>query len=567
MANSSDKSYTLFLLLNLYLISSCMSVSLNVTRFEQNLTNIVYIGDAQVNSDGSVDLPTIDIPGHTAQVIAADNVRLWDAKTGNLSDFKTHFTFMIETQVNSSPAAGITFFFAPAGFEFPLNSNGGFLGLFNTSKGQIPRDQIVMVEFDTFWNEKWDPADVKGHVGINNNSIASSVHTAWNISLHDRDIADVWITYLANTKNLTVEWKYQKTDSSIENSSLSMEIDLRQSLPEWVMVGFSAATCASIEKHILLSWEFISSLESKTSQKSTNRTLIIVVSVAGSIIVLIAVTVMVLKRKWKAKTENSENILKVTSIDNDDLNKGPRRFSYQELVTATKDFSADQKLGKGGFGTVYRGFLPDINMEVAVKKISRSSKQGKKEYMTEIKIISQLRHRNLVKLIGWCHEKSNLLLVYELMPNGSLDSHLFRSKRTPLTWEVRYKTALGRYAAGHMEEKPNNGLVGSVWDLYGNGKLHSGVDDKLKMNFDKNQAERLLTVGLWCAHPDFRQRPSIRQAIQVLKFEADKPVLPNKMPLPTYEIPVQVLVEPVGSHDEDQPSSGSITVSSILIGR
>jgi serine/threonine protein kinase len=143
------------------------------------------------------------------------------------------------------------------------------------------------------------------------------------------------------------------------------------------------------------------------------------------------------KKKWMVRTENSEDILKVTSINDDDLNKsGPRKFSYEELVSATKNFSEDRRLGKGGFGTVYRGFLPDVNMEVAVKKISRTSKQGKTEYMTEIKIISQLRHRNLVKLIGWCHERGNLLLVYEFMPNGSLDSHLFRNKRTPaLSWE------------------------------------------------------------------------------------------------------------------------------------
>ena len=99
-------------------------------------------------------------------------------------------------------------------------------------------------------------------------------------------------------------------------------------------------------------------------------------------------------------------------------------------------------MGQGGFGAVYKGHLTDLDMLVAVKKISRGSKQGKKEYITEVKTISQLRHRNLVKLIGRCHERDEFLLVYEFMPNGSLDYHLF-GKRSPLTWIVRYKIALG----------------------------------------------------------------------------------------------------------------------------
>lgn len=101
------------------------------------------------------------------------------------------------------------------------------------------------------------------------------------------------------------------------------------------------------------------------------------------------------------------------------------------------------KLGiQGGFGGVYRGYLMELGMTAAVKKIKRDSKQAKKEYITEVKIISQLRHRNLVQLIGWCHDEVEFLLVYEFMPNGSLDSHLF-GNMSLLTWAVRYKISLG----------------------------------------------------------------------------------------------------------------------------
>jgi len=149
--------------------------------------------------------------------------------------------------------------------------------------------------------------------------------------------------------------------------------------------------------------------------------------IAGMVIAFAILWIWKGKRKERAATKN------LTSI-NEDLEKGagPRRFSYSDLVSATNNFSGETKLGQGGFGVVYKGYLADLDMLVAVKKISRGSKQGKKEYITEVKIFNQLRHRNLVQLIGWCHEKGEFLLIYEFMPNSSLDTHLF-GKRTPLT--------------------------------------------------------------------------------------------------------------------------------------
>ncbi|KAE8795214.1 Lectin-domain containing receptor kinase A4.2 [Hordeum vulgare] len=83
-----------------------------------------------------------------------------------------------------------------------------------------------------------------------------------------------------------------------------------------------------------------------------------------------------------------------------------------------------------------------MNHEVAVKRVSETSRQGWKEFVSEVRIISRLRHRNLVQLIGWCHGGDELLLVYELMHNGSLDTHLYRSDYV-FTWPVRYETVLG----------------------------------------------------------------------------------------------------------------------------
>ncbi|GMH24658.1 hypothetical protein Nepgr_026501 [Nepenthes gracilis] len=107
---------------------------------------------------------------------------------------------------------------------------------------------------------------------------------------------------------------------------------------------------------------------------------------------------------------------------------GPRRFSYAELASATSNFSNQKKLGEGGFGSVFKGYFIDLNMAVAVKKISSTSKQGKMQCVTEVKIICRPRHQNLVQLIGWCHESAEFILVYEFMLNGSLDAHLFGKK-------------------------------------------------------------------------------------------------------------------------------------------
>ncbi|XWS15417.1 hypothetical protein CRYUN_Cryun35bG0096000 [Craigia yunnanensis] len=131
----------------------------------------------------------------------AIRVLLWDSETAKLSDFNTHFSFEIDTQDAQVSAHGICFFLASGGSQIPLNSAGGFLGLYNTTTSDSPSNQIVSVEFDAFENPEWDPSGIGGHVGINKNSIASAVYTQWNASFHSKDTAHVLITYNSTTKN------------------------------------------------------------------------------------------------------------------------------------------------------------------------------------------------------------------------------------------------------------------------------------------------------------------------------------------------------------------------------
>ncbi|TVU42772.1 hypothetical protein EJB05_09193, partial [Eragrostis curvula] len=152
-------------------------------------------------------------------------------------------------------------------------------------------------------------------------------------------------------------------------------------------------------------------------------------------------------RKGKKKSAGSLTIFRGEAVEIVELEQGtgPRRFSYDELAAATDNFSDDRKLGEGGFGSVYRGFLEELNLSVAIKRVSKSSRQGWKEFMSEVKIISRLRHRNLVVLIGWCYHgvDDELLLVYELMDNGSMDKHLYHpDPKKQLAWSTRYKIVL-----------------------------------------------------------------------------------------------------------------------------
>uniref|UniRef100_A0A7N0UV48 non-specific serine/threonine protein kinase n=2 Tax=Kalanchoe fedtschenkoi TaxID=63787 RepID=A0A7N0UV48_KALFE len=126
-----------------------------------------------------------------------------------------------------------------------------------------------------------------------------------------------------------------------------------------------------------------------------------------------------------------------------------RVFTFAELKSATKNFSRSTMLGEGGFGCVYRGFIKnsdDKKIDVAVKKLGGRGMQGHKEWVTEVNVLGVVSHPNLVKLIGYCAEDDERgiqrLLVYEYMPNGSVDDHLSVRSKNILSWRMRLQIAL-----------------------------------------------------------------------------------------------------------------------------
>ncbi|ESQ38136.1 hypothetical protein EUTSA_v10028498mg [Eutrema salsugineum] len=119
------------------------------------------------------------------------------------------------------------------------------------------------------------------------------------------------------------------------------------------------------------------------------------------------------------------------------------RFDLGMILTATNNFSLENKLGQGGFGSVYKGLLPS-GQEIAVKRLTRGSGQGDMEFRNEVLLLTRLQHRNLVKLLGFCNEGDEEILVYEHVPNSSLDHFIFDDeKRLLLTWNVRYRIIEG----------------------------------------------------------------------------------------------------------------------------
>ncbi|KAK7246150.1 hypothetical protein RIF29_41010 [Crotalaria pallida] len=119
-----------------------------------------------------------------------------------------------------------------------------------------------------------------------------------------------------------------------------------------------------------------------------------------------------------------------------------KRFTLAEINAATKNFDESLVIGVGGFGKVYKGEIDD-GVLAAIKRANPQSEQGLTEFETEIEMLSKLRHRHLVSLIGFCEEQNEMILVYEYMANGTLRSHLFGSDLPPLTWKQRLEACIG----------------------------------------------------------------------------------------------------------------------------
>ncbi|KAF5754590.1 putative protein kinase RLK-Pelle-DLSV family [Helianthus annuus] len=157
---------------------------------------------------------------------------------------------------------------------------------------------------------------------------------------------------------------------------------------------------------------------------------VIAAAVAGGVLFLLVLLSWLLYRSWKKSKKTEQEF------------EGAIHYNYKDLQLATNDFSEENIIGKGGFGEVFKAVLDDNNV-VAVKKLLLTHNGAKEEFENEVKLISNIHHRNLLRLLGWSVEGSYLFLVLEYMPNGSLDKFLWGTKRGTLNWDQRYEIIFG----------------------------------------------------------------------------------------------------------------------------
>ncbi|MBA0858841.1 hypothetical protein Goshw_000978 [Gossypium schwendimanii] len=172
--------------------------------------------------------------------------------------------------------------------------------------------------------------------------------------------------------------------------------------------------------------------------KKKNRVAIILVSIISSAIVLGLISFII----WK-KSKKRDVVLHSTRLEGEEDEREVPLFDFSTIEIATKYFSFGNVIGEGGFGPVYKGNLP-TGQEIAVKRLSKDSGQGVEQFRNEVVLIAKLQHRNLVGLLGCCIQGDERMLIYEFMPNKSLDYFIFDHKsRALLSWKNRVDIVLG----------------------------------------------------------------------------------------------------------------------------
>ncbi|XP_074270047.1 cysteine-rich receptor-like protein kinase 15 isoform X2 [Silene latifolia] len=175
-----------------------------------------------------------------------------------------------------------------------------------------------------------------------------------------------------------------------------------------------------------------SSAPNRNSGNNKRLKIIVAITALSGTTILVAIVYFMCRRK--ARQEGNPKFDKLEELP---------LFKFEKLSAATNNFQESNKLGQGGFGLVYKGTLED-GREVAIKRLSGTSRQGAEEFMNEVLVISKLQHRNLVKLLGCCGERLERMLIYEYMPNKSLDAFLFDpQKKGILDWKKRYNIIEG----------------------------------------------------------------------------------------------------------------------------
>ncbi|XP_030492307.2 L-type lectin-domain containing receptor kinase S.4 [Cannabis sativa] len=419
------------------------------TRFNHGANNLSIDGASKIQSNGILKLTndTLRVIGHA---FYSRPLKFKNSTTGKAFSFSTAFAFAIVPEYPKLGGHGFAFTISPS-IDFSQALPSQYLGLLNSTDIGNFTNHIFAVEFDTV--QDFGFGDINdNHVGIDINSLVSNKsapgsffdekNNKQNLNLKSGKVIQAWIDYDHAKTQLNVKLSPFSTKPS--SSILTFDVDLSPYFEDSMFVGFSSSTGLLASSHYIFGWSFkmngeakslaLNTLPSLPGPKKSHTTLILSVLMAALVLtVLVSGATFYIVRKIKNRDV----------IEDWELDIGPHRFSYHELKKATRGFRDKEVIGFGGFGRVYKGTLPNTKIQVAVKRISHESKQGIREFVSEISTIGRLRHRNLVQLLGWCRRRGDLLLVYDFMPNGSLDKYLFNEPKLILSWEQRFKIIKG----------------------------------------------------------------------------------------------------------------------------
>ncbi|CAL5076030.1 unnamed protein product [Urochloa decumbens] len=410
--------------------------------------DLVVDGATTITSNGLLELTngTDQQKGHA---FYPTPLRFTRSPNGTVQSFSTSFVFAILSVYTDLSAHGMAFVVVPSK-NFSAALPGQFLGLTDIQNNGNVTNHFFAVELDTIRNKEFNDLNAN-HAGANVNGLKSlqSYYAGYyadedgnfrNLSLISREAMQVWIDYDDKVSGITV------TMAPVENVAY---------------IGFSSATGTINTRHYVLGWSFsmngpapaidIARLPKlpRVGPKHRSKVLDIVLPIATAAFVLTVGTVVFLLIRRH---------LKYAEVREDwEVEFGPHRFSYKDLFSATEGFKDKNLLGIGGFGRVYKGILP-----------------GMKEFIAEIVSIGHIQHCNLVRVLGYCRRRGELFLVYEYMPNGSVDKYLYGKEGKPiLSWANRWHIIKGiascllylhdewEKVVIHRDIKPSNVLLDS----------------------------------------------------------------------------------------------------------
>ncbi|CAL5033221.1 unnamed protein product [Urochloa decumbens] len=481
--------------------TSCdgMNYSFPSSSTDTSSDGLVLLRDAEV-SNGALHLtPASQNNNRSGAALLAAPVTLWcldSQEERQNASFDASFTMIVPY---SSPAEevagwngkGLVFVVVPTLNSPPL----GILGLSNNPPKAAATSDFIAFKFNKV-KQSSDPDD---------NSIILSVGIFIS-SLSPAEIINASIQ--ATKKNHTVRIMLDRPQEEItmDVEGRTYKTNISAHVPQRAFVGFLASTAVSPELHSISSW----SLRIELEHGKDIDWKVTLPAVLGCICVTAIMNIFVAAFYFNSKY----NKLKMELVLSETLRRlpgMPREFKHATMRKATDNFHEARRLGKGGFGAVYKGTLWSGKdgmtcVEVAVKKFTRNENRCYDDFLAEIDIINRLRHRNIVPLVGWCYEKGELLLIYEYMPNGSLDQHLCSSSQPEsiLGWTTRYDIVADIAAGLHYVHHEHEHMVLHRDIKASNIMLDSAFRARLGdfglariVGLDKNSYTDLGVAGTW----------------------------------------------------------------------